>query len=75
MAHATEISLRVARAAQAPRQDRALRPSTAPPPLVVVEMPVSVRYTDETLEKGQRSLGAVVILRDLLAHYLFGEQK
>jgi hypothetical protein len=57
MAHATEITRRVARDGS----------------LVVVERPVSVRYTDETLEKGQPALGAVFILRDLLFHYLFGE--
>ena len=57
MAHATEIKQRVAKAG----------------PLVVVEVPVTVRYTEETLAKGQSSLGAVVILRDLMAQYLFGE--
>lgn len=57
MAHATEIKQRVSRAG----------------PLVVVEVPVSVRYTRETLAKGQSSLGAVMILRDLALDYLFGE--
>ena len=38
-----------------------------------VEVPVTVRYTRESLAKGQTSLGAVVILRDLLLQYLFGE--
>ncbi len=57
MAHATEIKQRVARAG----------------PLAVVEVPVTVRYTAETLAKGQSSLGAVVILRDLAQQYLFGE--
>jgi glycosyltransferase involved in cell wall biosynthesis len=57
MAHATEIKVRVSRAA-------ALR---------VVEVPVSVRYTPESLKKGQRSTGAAVILRDLVLEYLFGE--
>jgi glycosyltransferase involved in cell wall biosynthesis len=57
MAHATEIKQRVARAGR----------------LAVVEVPVTVRYTPETLAKGQRSLGAVVILRDLAQQYLFGE--
>jgi glycosyltransferase involved in cell wall biosynthesis len=37
----------------------------------VVEVPVSVRYTGETLAKGQRSLGAFAILRDLFYRYLF----
>jgi polyprenyl-phospho-N-acetylgalactosaminyl synthase len=57
MAHATEITQRVSRAGE----------------LVVVEVPVSVRYTRESLAKGQTSLGAVVIVRDLLLQYLFGE--
>lgn len=43
--------------------------------LSVVEVPVSVRYSGETLEKGQRSLGAFTILRDLLYRYLFEETK
>ena len=57
MAHATEIKQRLAHAGQ----------------LVVVELPVSVRYTRESIAKGQRSLGAVDIVRDLLLQYLFGE--
>jgi glycosyltransferase involved in cell wall biosynthesis len=57
MAHATEITQRVSRAGA----------------LVVVEVPVSVRYTPETLAKGQRSLGAVDIVRDLVQEYLFGD--
>ena len=59
MAHATEIKQRVSRAGRAR----------------VVEVPVSVRYTRESLAKGQTSLGAVVILRDLLLQYLFGEHE
>ena len=43
--------------------------------LSVVEVPVSVRYTGETLEKGQRTLGAFAILRDLFYRYLFEETK
>jgi len=43
--------------------------------LSVVEVPVSVRYTGETLAKGQRSLGAFAILRDLFYRYLFEETK
>jgi glycosyltransferase involved in cell wall biosynthesis len=58
MAHATEIHQRVSR----------------DPKLVVVEVPVSVRYTRESIAKGQRSLGAFAILHDLAVHYLFGEQ-
>jgi polyprenyl-phospho-N-acetylgalactosaminyl synthase len=57
MAHATEIKQRVSRAGE----------------LVIVEVPVSVRYSGESLAKGQRSLGAVVIVRDLVLQYLFGE--
>jgi glycosyltransferase involved in cell wall biosynthesis len=57
MAHATEIKQRVSRAEA----------------LAIVEVPVSVRYTRESLAKGQTSLGAVVIVRDLLLQYLFGE--
>jgi glycosyltransferase involved in cell wall biosynthesis len=57
MAHATEIKQRISRAG----------------PLVVVEVPVTIRYSRESLAAGQRSLGAVVILRDLLLQYLFGE--
>jgi polyprenyl-phospho-N-acetylgalactosaminyl synthase len=59
MAHATEIKQRVRDAVS----------------LTVVEVPVTVRYTPETLKKGQRGLGAADILRDLLSHYLFGESK
>ncbi len=57
MAHATEIKQKISRAG----------------PLVVVEVPVSVRYTRGSLAKGQRSSGAVDIVRDLLLHYLLGE--
>ena len=57
MAHATEIKQRVSRAGE----------------LVVVELPVSLRYTRGSLAKGQRSLGAVVIVRDLVLQYLFGD--
>jgi glycosyltransferase involved in cell wall biosynthesis len=57
MAHATEIKQRVARAHG----------------LTVVEVPVTVRYSAATLAKGQRGVGAALILRDLLGRYLFGE--
>ncbi len=43
--------------------------------LQVVEVPVSVRYTGETLAKGQRSLGAFAVLRDLFYRYLFEETR
>jgi glycosyltransferase involved in cell wall biosynthesis len=57
MAHATEIKQQISRAG----------------PLRVVEVPVTIRYSPGTLARGQRSLGAVVIVRDLVLHYLFGE--
>ncbi|HVY47023.1 MAG TPA: hypothetical protein VHB21_14145, partial [Minicystis sp.] len=57
MAHATEIKQRVSRA----------------PRLRVVEVPVTVRYSPESLAKGQRSIGAIAVVRDLLLQYLFGE--
>jgi glycosyltransferase involved in cell wall biosynthesis len=43
--------------------------------LRIVEVPVSVRYTKETLARGQRNAGAALILRDLMLQYLFGESK
>jgi glycosyltransferase involved in cell wall biosynthesis len=58
MAHATEIKQLVRRAS----------------PLVIAELPVSVRYTKESLAKGQPTLGAFRILRDLFMDYLFGEE-
>jgi glycosyltransferase involved in cell wall biosynthesis len=57
MAHATEIHQRISRE----------------PELVVVEVPVSVRYTRESIAKGQSSLAAFAILHDLAIQYLFGE--
>lgn len=42
--------------------------------LRVVEVPVSVRYTETTLAKGQRASGAVAILLDLLHGFLFEER-
>lgn len=62
MAHATEIKQQISRAT---RDDG----------LLVVEVPVSVRYTPESLEKGQTSLGVFTILRDLFYRYLFEESK
>jgi glycosyltransferase involved in cell wall biosynthesis len=59
MAHATEIRQSVARHRGQ---------------LKIVEVPVSIRYTNETLAKGQTSLGAVSIVRDLLLRFLFGAQ-
>ena len=40
--------------------------------LEVVEVPVTVLYTEETRRKGQSSLGSVHILRDLFLRFLFG---
>ena len=57
MAHATEIKQRLSRA----------------PELVIVERPVSVRYTRHSIEKGQSSLGALSIVHELATQYLFGE--
>lgn len=57
MAHATELTRRISQA-------RRLR---------VVEVPVSVAYTDESLAKGQSTAGAFAILIDLFHGFLFGE--
>lgn len=43
--------------------------------LRIVEVPVSVRYTKETLARGQKNAGAALILRDLMLQYLFGDSK
>ena len=63
MAHATEITQQLSRA---PRDGDGLR---------IVEVPVSVRYTRESLARGQSPLGAFAILRDLFHRYLFEESK
>ncbi len=65
MAHATEISRSISRASAARAAGDALR---------VVEVPVSVRYTDESLAKGQRASGAVAIVVDLFHGFLFGSE-
>lgn len=62
MAHATELTRQISLGR---RHDA----------LVVVEVPVSVRYTRETLAKGQTSLGAFAILRDLFYRYLFEDNR
>lgn len=62
MAHATEIKQQISRA-------------RSQGPLSVVEVPVSVRYTRRSLAKGQASLGAFAILRDLFYRYLFEESE
>lgn len=63
MAHATEISRSISRASAQRASDDALR---------VVEVPVSVRYSEESLAKGQRASGAVAIVVDLFHGFLFG---
>lgn len=63
MAHATEISQSISRASAARAEGDALR---------VVEIPVAVRYSDESLAKGQRASGAVSIVVDLFHGFLFG---
>jgi glycosyltransferase involved in cell wall biosynthesis len=59
MAHATEVTRRISTAS---RHE----------PLRIVEIPVSVRYTAETLAKGQSAAGAIAILVDLFQGFLFG---
>ena len=67
MAHATELTRRISRASRSP--------SLGDAPLRLVEVPVSVRYTEATLAKGQRASGAVTILVDLFQGFLFGESR
>ncbi len=43
--------------------------------LSVAEVPVSIRYTRASGERGQSSLGALAIVRDLFHRYLFEESK
>jgi glycosyltransferase involved in cell wall biosynthesis len=57
MAHATELTRRIGDAKGA---------------LELVEVPVSVRYSAETLAKGQTAGGALAILVDLFQGFLFG---
>jgi glycosyltransferase involved in cell wall biosynthesis len=64
MAHATEISQSISRASAERASDDQLR---------VVEVPVSVRYTGESLGKGQRASGAVAIVVDLFHGFLFSD--
>jgi len=59
MAHATEIRMAISRA----------------PHWHVVEVPVSIQYTSDSIAKGQRSTGALTILQDLLTQYLFGDSR
>lgn len=57
MAHATEITLRVSKFTHRN----------------IVEIPVLIRYSPDSLAKGQRAFGALTIIEDLLTQYLFGE--
>ena len=66
MAHATEISRSISRASAERAPDDSLR---------VVEVPVSVRYSGESLAKGQRASGAIVIVVDLFHGFLFGSSR
>lgn len=59
MAHATEIRMSISRA----------------PHWHVVEVPVSISYTSDSLAKGQRATGALTIMQDLLTQYLFGDSR
>ena len=70
MAHATELTMQISRAAQSPKPND-LAKAESSPRLRVVEVPVSIRYTDYSRGKGQASLGAFTILRDLFYRYLF----
>ncbi len=62
MAHATELTRRISTASREK-------------PLRLVEVPVSVRYTEATLAKGQSASGALTILVDLFHGFLFGEPR
>jgi hypothetical protein len=62
MAHATELTRRISVASRAE-------------PLRLVEVPVSVRYTEASLAKGQRATDAIAILVDLFQGFLFGEPR
>lgn len=64
MAHATEITRKISDASSMGREAERLR---------IVEVPVAVRYTDESLAKGQRASGAVAIVVDLFQGFLFGK--
>lgn len=64
MAHATELSRSISRAsAERAKDDQ----------LTVVEVPVSVRYSDESLAKGQSASGAITIVVDLFHGFLFSD--
>lgn len=66
MAHATELTRRISIASRA-------HAGASDEPLTLVEVPVSIRYTAETLAKGQSMSGAVAIVVDLFQAFLFAE--
>jgi glycosyltransferase involved in cell wall biosynthesis len=68
-----EMRLRQNRMAHATELTRRISTFSRDEPLRVVEVPVSVRYTAETLAKGQTAGGAIAILVDLFQGFLFGE--
>ena len=59
MAHATEIRMNISRV----------------PQWRVVEVPVSIEYTPDSVAKGQRATSALSIVQDLLTQYLFGDSR
>jgi len=59
MAHATEITLHVQRLRKIGFD--------------LVEVPVRIEYSEQTLRKGQHATGAIPIMRDLLHRFLFEE--
>lgn len=70
MAHATELTHHISRAASPSRRGRGGPEEREP--LRVVEVPVSVQYTAASMAKGQRASGAIAILVDLFQGFLFG---
>lgn len=66
MAHATELTRKIGESVHPPGPER---------PMKLVEIPVSVRYSAETLAKGQTAGGALAILVDLFQGFLFGSQE
>jgi glycosyltransferase involved in cell wall biosynthesis len=82
MAHASELTRSISRAAGKRASARASRECSARSAehahderLEVVEVPVSVRYTGESLAKGQRASGAIAIVVDLFHGFLFGTER
>jgi len=73
MAHATELTHQISRASRAIGANCVANRDSDSDRLVVVEVPVSVRYTSESRAKGQKASGAVTIVVDLLQGFLFGK--